>query len=840
MKTKLTIVTIALLALLSTLNSQLSTCLASPLGTAFTYQGKLTDGGPSANGLYDLEFTLYDAATNGSHVAGPRIVSPVGVTNGLFTTTIDFGVGVFTGEARWLGIAVRTNGVGGFATFPARQLLTPAPAALYAPQAGSAATVASNSVTAQGLSTPTPPAAGQVLAFNGTNLVWASATGAAVSNAWLLGGNAGTTPGLNFLGTTDNQPLEFKVNGQCALRLEPTLTNGTINLIAGSPCNYVAPGVIGAVIGGGGVSNWYGFPDSTNRVASDWATIGGGIANGIGTNSQSATIAGGDRNKVGGSDYACTIGGGAGNTIEQNATRSTVAGGTMNVIQTSADAATIAGGCWNLIEVGGLSSTIGGGYTNVVRFYSESATIAGGSWNRVASFSDGATVSGGVSNLVGGTGSAIGGGLGNMIQTNASHSTIAGGRDNTIETNALRATISGGEGNTIGAWAGHATISGGSGNTIVGDANYASIGGGVDNKVQLNAMFSTIGGGGGNLIGTNTGGATISGGRYNEVHPEAYDATIGGGLENSIRDNASLSLIAGGYANEIQSNVGSATISGGWGNVIQIGAENATIGGGLQNVAVGAKTCIGGGVDNMVGGDYSTIAGGWTNTTSGYAATVGGGQYNVASNSFATIGGGNQNVASLYGTVPGGALNHATGDFSFAAGRRAKAMGGGSFVWGDSTDADVAAWGTNQFVVRATGGYFLYSGVAPSAGVTLSPGSGAWSNMSDRNAKTNAAPVDARAVLDKVAALPVATWNYKAQDPSVRHIGPVAQDFHAAFGVGDSDKTISTVDADGVALAAIQGLNQKVEAAVKEKDVRIAELERRLAALEQLVNGSTK
>jgi hypothetical protein len=68
----------------------------------------------------------------------------------------------------------------------------------------------------------------------------------------------------------------------------------------------------------------------------------------------------------------------------------------------------------------------------------------------------------------------------------------------------------------------------------------------------------------------------------------------------------------------------------------------------------------------------------------------------------------------------------------------------------------------------------------------------------------------------------------------------VAQDFHAAFGVGDSDKTISTVDADGVALAAIQGLNQKLEAAVKQKDVRIAELERRLAALEQLVNGSTK
>jgi hypothetical protein len=100
------------LACLSSLLSQLS---AAPLGSAFTYQGILTDGGPPATGLYDFEFTLYDAATNGSHVAGPLIVSPVGVTNGLFTITLDFGVGVFTGDARWLGIAVRTNGVGGFA-----------------------------------------------------------------------------------------------------------------------------------------------------------------------------------------------------------------------------------------------------------------------------------------------------------------------------------------------------------------------------------------------------------------------------------------------------------------------------------------------------------------------------------------------------------------------------------------------------------------------------------------------------------------------------------------------------------------------------------------------------
>ena len=80
----------ALLALAFSLQPS-ALVLAAPLGTAFTYQGKLTDGGPSANGLYDFEFTLYDAVTNGTHVGGPLPLSAVGVTNGFFTVTLDFG-----------------------------------------------------------------------------------------------------------------------------------------------------------------------------------------------------------------------------------------------------------------------------------------------------------------------------------------------------------------------------------------------------------------------------------------------------------------------------------------------------------------------------------------------------------------------------------------------------------------------------------------------------------------------------------------------------------------------------------------------------------------------------
>lgn len=104
-----------------------------------------------------------------------------------------------------------------------------------------------------------------------------------------------------------------------------------------------------------------------------------------------------------------------------------------------------------------------------------------------------------------------------------------------------------------------------------------------------------------------------------------------------------------------------------------------------------------------------------------------------------------------------------------------------------------------------------------------------WINASDRDAKEHFAPVESREVLAKVAALPISRWSYKESDGST-HLGPVAQDFHQAFGLGVDDKSIATVDADGVALAAIQGLNQ----VVKEKEAEIRELRARLERLEQL------
>ena len=89
--------------------------------------------------------------------------------------------------------------------------------------------------------------------------------------------------------------------------------------------------------------------------------------------------------------------------------------------------------------------------------------------------------------------------------------------------------------------------------------------------------------------------------------------------------------------------------------------------------------------------------------------------------------------------------------------------------------------------------------------------------MSDRNLKENIKAVDPVAVLDKLDRIPISTWNYKSQDDAIQHMGPMAQDFHAAYGLGESDRHISTVNADGVALAAIQGLYRKVKKLTAEK-----------------------
>ena len=106
---------------------------------------------------------------------------------------------------------------------------------------------------------------------------------------------------------------------------------------------------------------------------------------------------------------------------------------------------------------------------------------------------------------------------------------------------------------------------------------------------------------------------------------------------------------------------------------------------------------------------------------------------------------------------------------------------------------------------------------------------------SDHALKREFAAVEADAILERVGALPITTWSYRSEDPSVRHLGPMAQDFKASFGLGSTDTAIFPIDADGVALTSIQALARRLAAAEAENEElreSLASLEARLAALE--------
>jgi hypothetical protein len=114
-------------------------------------------------------------------------------------------------------------------------------------------------------------------------------------------------------------------------------------------------------------------------------------------------------------------------------------------------------------------------------------------------------------------------------------------------------------------------------------------------------------------------------------------------------------------------------------------------------------------------------------------------------------------------------------------------------------------------------------------------------NASDRTVKENFEVVSNAEILEKLVALPITKWNFKKQDETVKYVGPMAQDFHAAFGLGGSnDRVIHATNAQGVTMAALQGLNTKVEDKTKTLEARLNELEARVVILESALTWSQK
>lgn len=220
---------------------------------------------------------------------------------------------------------------------------------------------------------------------------------------------------------------------------------------------------------------------------------------------------------------------------------------------------------------------------------------------------------------------------------------------------------------------------------------------------------------------------------------------------------------------------------------------------------------------------------------------------------------GDNSTAFGVGTISLGLSAFAAGEDNTASGAASVALGyhahtnarQGSFVFSDRSSFDTLRAGVNHSANwRTSGGFRIFTSSTLTTGVTIQSGavvsnwgqssaviststgaylstSGVWTNNSDRNRKRALLAVDGEEVLGRLRAMPITTWSYKVDDGAVRHMGPMAQDFHAAFGLGPDSLAIGTVDADGVALAGVQALERRSTAQAE----RIARLERENAEL---------
>ena len=425
---------------------------------------------------------------------------------------------------------------------------------------------------------------------------------------------------------------------------------------------------------------------------------------------------------------------------------------------------------------------------------------------------------------------------GAVLYTDANGNVITGGFANTILSNTVNTTIGGGQQNTNDS--SRSVIAGGTFNTIQPNAFESAIGGGERNTIQTRATFSFIGGGDLNTIETN-GQYSVIGGGFDNKAGGIGSFIGGGGVDNTSFGNGNMaegngSVIVGGVGNSIQPNANDAAIGGGYANTVQNGALAAVIPGGSNNVAGGNYSFAAGQqaqalhqgafvwADSQDASFASTTndqflirAGGGVGigtATPGDTLEVNGG---IRATGFSTLnstgpgveidyngaGDGNGRILAINRTAPGTLLGLALGDYFH-----------------------------NKGMLVQANGNVIVSGTVTANGVTLS---------SDRNLKESFKTVDGGAVLAKVAAMPMTEWQFKTT-PEERHLGPMAQDFRAAFGLGGDDKHIAVTDEGGVALAAIQGLNEKLESEGKAKDAEIAELKARLEKLERLVNRDSR
>jgi hypothetical protein len=744
-------------------------------GSAFTYQGRLNDGGQPARGTYDFRFRLVadeSGATAKGGSADEVLASGVAVSNGTFTATLDFGAGAFCGSALWLEIGVRTNGSDNYTTLAPLQAITPAPYAIMASSA-------SNLLGTLPISQLSGPGAVVTVSASGalsvTNLSLGGDTSAGgsviASGDVFAGGNVSATGNISASGNVSAS----------STMSSPLVQGGTIlpRIFTNWPpdANSLDSGIA-----------WYGGqdPSSGHRVA--FLRAYEHFSGNTNWPFDRVLMMGAPNIRL-----ECAWETGVGTICLGNEDHCG------NVFINYVNPALYGGPGTNVVVPGYLLLFRAQGYdTNGVLYEGQPGIQA---WS--------CSNSGAGANLSLDFDTHTEGEL--WFYTRAPRSNLGSSAPYDMTEAEVGARML-----ATKRWefAGGITITNPAETFTGNGAGLTNLN--VDALTGADSIARTT-----DVWLLNGNSGTTAGNYLGTLDSQPLGLQVNGlpaltlGLDNDLAmgtctTSSRFSVALGGWT----------TASGTY----------ATVGGGLHNVASGAGAFVG-------GGGYDGIHNSG-NVASGGGAAIGGGAENTASGLLSTVNGGLSNLATnMYATVAGGASNVAGGVGSFAAGEGAKAYDDGSFVWGDtSTTSDVASSGPNSVTMRAAGGYQLFADSSLSTGVYLAPGSGSWSSLSDRNAKENVDPVNVQDVLQKVAALPLSTWNYKSQDASIRHLGPMAQDFRAAFGLGESDRAITSVDEQGVALAAIQGLNEKVkelQTALDRRDAENAELKRRLERLER-------
>lgn len=813
---------------------------ADAAGSAFTYQGFLEDAAAPANNAYDFEFALYDSGVGGNNIGPLQVVADLAVTQGVFTTELDFSASAFNGAERFLEIRVRPGSSSGAHTvLTPRTRISATPYAQVAEAAQFAVSVADNSV-------------------GSAQIVDASISGADINASQvqrrvISGCPAGSA--LTAIATDGTVECATATTGPAG-PAGPAGAQGPIGpagaVGASGPAGPIgpvgpagAPGPAGAD-GAPGVAGPIGptGPAGTQGPTGPQGPIG--VTGPEGPRGPEGLP--GAQGPVGAQGLAGPAGpiGPAGAAGPEGPTGPTGANGAPGAQGPAGPAGPQgpAGSADAWGRLGNAGTTPASNFLGttdaqplVLRTHNAavlrlepSSLLQGGvpiTMNKIA----GASSNGAHSGVRGAT---IGGG---GVLAGASDPVVSVPNPNQVSDH--YGTIGGGASNTTGDQAGS-----------VSDRPFATVGGGLSN--QSRGAFSVIAGGG-----------------FNQAI--GLQSAVGGGNENDATgENAT---IAGGSANLASAYL--ATVAGGGFNTAS--AQKGTVAGGSNNTASGSGSAIGGGVGNSVTASNGTVGGGTGNTVAAIAATVSGGSGNLASGNGASVNGGTDNTASgSKATVGGGSENCAGGSASWAGGIAAKvrpgstagaagvgcigvpaapgqAGDGGTFIWADNQGPDFISTGSAQFLVRAQGGIWLGTTstvsipfgrfINTSTGAYLTSG-GTWTNASSRALKRAFAAVDAGAVLDRVLALPMQSWEYTASPGEGRHLGPIAEDFHAAFGLGNSQAAISTVDADGVALSAIQGLNAKLETKVDEQQRAMARLQAentalaaRLAALEHRLSA---